>query len=655
MKKALTIAVLILAVTGCASDSAFREGERLLAQGQTEEGLHQLEQVVKDEPNNVQYRTAYIQAREAYLTRLLTQADADLQAGRDVEAEAGYRKVLTLHPESPRARAGLDAIETLRRNRVLLKEAKTDLEKGNVDAAGSKLRTVLARDPTQAEALALMKQVDEKSGRPQGAEFPRLAEAFRRPVTLQFRDAPIRTIFDVLSRQSGLNFVFDKDVRTDVRQTIFATDTPISDALDMLLKTGQLAKKVLSDNTLLIYPATPNKLKEYQDLVVKGFFLSNAEAKQTMNLVRTMAKTRDIYVDEKLNLLVVRDTPEAMRLIEKLVGLADRPEPEVMLDIEILEVKRSRLQELGIQYPNQLSVLSLRDVDTVTTSSGTTVATTTTQTAQQLTLDLLKNIDSSKVGVSPNPSLNARKDTGDVNILANPRIRVKNKEKANIHIGDKVPVITSNVTSTGVTTESVSYLDVGLKMDVEPRVYLEGDVGIKVGLEVSNIVQQIKSATGTLTYQLGSRNASTVLRLKDGETQVLAGLISDEDRAGASKVPGFGDIPLLGRLFSNKRDELNKTEIVLLITPHIIRNIERPELAEGEFFAGTESAVSDKSMQLRSATDVSAPPLSRVRSLMPTVPPQEQSLPANAEEQEAGPSPTPDVEQPAPPGTEPAK
>jgi general secretion pathway protein D len=199
------------------------------------------------------------------------------------------------------------------------------------------------------------------------------------------------------------------------------------------------------------------------------------------------------------------------------------------------------------------------------------------------------------------PSVTANKTDGDVNLLANPRIRVKNREKAKVHVGDKVPVITSNVTSTGVTSESVSYLEVGLKLDVEPQVYLEGEVGIKVGLEVSNIVQQVKTATGTLTYQLGSRNATTTLRLKDGETQVLAGLISDEDRSSASKVPGLGDIPLLGRLFSSHRDENNKSEIVLLITPHILRNIERAELADIEFFAGTDAAAASQPIRMRPA------------------------------------------------------
>jgi len=291
----------------------------------------------------------------------------------------------------------------------------------------------------------------------------------------------------------------------------------------------------------------------------------------------------------------------------------------VMLEVEILEVKRTRLQELGVQWPTQLSVLTPEIIPkTIVGPSGEIVTEQVERSV--LTISSLKNLTSGDIAISPNPVITLRKDAGDVNILANPRIRVKNKEKAKVHIGDKVPVITSNVTATGVTSESVAYLDVGLKVDVEPQVYLEGDVGIKVGLEVSNIVQQIKSANGTLTYQLGSRNANTVLRLKDGETQVLAGLISNEDRSGASKVPGLGDIPLLGRLFSNNRDDLSKTEIVLLITPRIIRNIERPELVDGEFFGGTEIAASDQSLQLRPAQgkplrEISSRPKFRKESL----------------------------------------
>jgi len=134
-----------------------------------------------------------------------------------------------------------------------------------------------------------------------------------------------------------------------------------------------------------------------------------------------------------------------------------------------------------------------------------------------------------------------------------------------------VPVVTTTAGATGFVSESVNYLDVGLKLEVEPQVFLEDDVGIKIGLEVSNIAQQIKTAAGTTAYQVGTRNATTTLRLRDGETQVLAGLINDEDRRSANRVPGFAELPVLGRLFSNNDDTVNKTEVVLLITPRVIR------------------------------------------------------------------------------------
>lgn len=191
--------------------------------------------------------------------------------------------------------------------------------------------------------------------------------------------------------------------------------------------------------------------------------------------------------------------------------------------------------------------------------------------------------------------LNLKEQDDSTNLLANPRIRVKNREKAKIHIGDRVPVITTTAaTGGGFVSESVNYLDVGLMLEVEPVVYLENEVGIKVGLEVSNIVKEVTgsgNSSNSLTYQIGTRTANTVLRLRDGETQVLAGLISDEDRKSASKVPGLGDFPVLGRLFSSHNDTKNKTEIVLLITPHVVRNITRPAADKTEFYSGSEAAV----------------------------------------------------------------
>ena len=323
--------------------------------------------------------------------------------------------------------------------------------------------------------------------------------------------------------------------------------------------------------------------------MVKSFYLGNADAKSSMIMLKTLLKMRDIHVDDRLNLLVIRDTPEAIRLAEKIIAAQDLAEPEVMLDVEVLEVKRGRLLDLGVQYPSQFSLLNLPPSTTTSLVDG--IVTNTTPSAPVLTIDSLRHIARSDIAISPTPAVNFRKDNSDVNILANPRIRVKNREKAKIHIGDKVPVITSNTTATGVVSESVSYLDVGLKLDVEPSVLMREDVQIKVGLEVSNIVREIRSNSGTLTYQIGTRNAGTTLRLKDGETQVLAGLISDEDRSSSNRIPGLGDIPLLGRLFSNQRDERSKTEIVLLITPRILRSDASRLPVLTEFRGGTENAI----------------------------------------------------------------
>jgi general secretion pathway protein D len=218
-------------------------------------------------------------------------------------------------------------------------------------------------------------------------------------------------------------------------------------------------------------------------------------------------------------------------------------------------------------------------------------------------------------------------------VLANPRIRVKNKDKARVHIGDRVPVITTTAAATGgFVSESVSYLDVGLKLEVEPLIFLDDDVGIKVGLEVSNIVREIRSVgSNTLTYQVGTRNAATNLRLRDGETQVLAGLINDDDRKSADRVPGLGDLPVVGRLFSHTRDSNTRTEIVLLITPRLMRTLARPDAGAVEFAAGTESSTGTPRLGAAPLAIPSIPlPVTGQPAQVPDEPPAAVPVPAPA-------------------------
>jgi general secretion pathway protein D len=259
-------------------------------------------------------------------------------------------------------------------------------------------------------------------------------------------------------------------------------------------------------------------------------------------------------------------------MAEKLVSIYDQPDAEVMLEVEVLEVARSRLRDLGIQFPSQLSLSPLAS------SSGT------------LTLKDLLNLNRETIQATIDPlHISANTNLSDVNVLANPRIRSRNHEKAKIQVGQRVPNITSTSTSTGFVAESVQYVDVGLKVEVEPSVSPDNEVAIKISLEVSNILNQIQTKSGSIAYEIGTRNATTVLRLRDGENQVLAGLINDEDRRSGNRIPGIGEVPGLGRLFGASRDEFRKSEIILSITPHIIRAAPRISMHEAEFDSGTEA------------------------------------------------------------------
>lgn len=509
---------------------------------------------------------------EQAVIELLAQAETAKLAGRAQEAMQYYGRVLALEPNNLRAKNGMAMLERDRRHHIQVQDAREFLAAGKGDVAELLLHKVLLENPQHSEATLLEKEARAARTGPDQAP-PRLKPPFDKPVTLELRDANIKMVFEALSRATGINFILDKDIRPDSRATVFIHQARIEDAIEMVLATNGLQKKVLSDTNALIYPNTVVKLKDYEDLVIRSFYFTNARAKEVSAMIKTVLKARDIYVDERLNMLVMRDTPQMIRAVEKLVASNDLPDPEVMLEIEVLEVNRGRLQELGLQYPNQLTVIG--------NENGL------------ITLDTLRNLDSGDFRVSPSPSLRFRKELSDSNLLANPRIRVRNNEKARVQVGDRVPIVTTIATANVGSSESVSYVDVGLKLEVEPRIALDDYVHIKVGLEVSALGERTQLNNGSFVFQIGTRNANTLLRLKDGETQVLAGLINDGDRKGASRVPGLGDLPIIGRLFSVQTDERSKTEIVLAITPRIIGNISRPDAEVVEYWSGTASGISD--------------------------------------------------------------
>jgi len=577
---ALAIGILL---GGCAAERLHRQGLDEIERGNYEAGVGKLNAAVQSEPRNIGFRLDLAAKRELAVQKLIAQGDAARAAAKPDAAAESYRRVLAIDPDNERARHGLNSLEGDARHAAMVAAARRDFERKDYDSAETKLRSVLGEDLGYRPAQELAELITIAKG--PATVAPRLQTRDNRKVTLQLRDAPTKMVFEVLQRETGINFILDKDVKSDTKTTLFVQEVPVDQALDLVLDQNQLARQILSQNMVMVYPNNPNKQKEYEQQIVRTFYLTNAEPKDVESMLKAVLGAKNMFIDERASAVVLRDTPDAVRMAEKLVASLDVAEPEVMLEVEVLEMSSSKLQDLGILYPTT-ATLSPTPVGGAAGSVGSSA----------LNLWDLAHQNSHTITVTPlSVTLNAMKTAGAVNTLASPRIRARNKEKAKVLIGSRLPVITSGVTSIGASsattlTSNVQYLDVGLTLEVQPTVHLDSDVAIKVNLEVSSVLKQVTiPSSNTIAYEIGTRNANTLLRLKDGETQILAGLIQDSDTRNANTVPGLGDIPLLGRLFGSHHTDREKDEIVLSITPRIIRMQQRPSNETTEFWYGNES------------------------------------------------------------------
>jgi general secretion pathway protein D len=562
-------------LSGCANP-AIRAADELAQAGQYEAAYVALDRAQREHPDDTSLLVAKTKQRDTATAFLIYQAQAAYAAGMLDETRSLLARIEAISPNDPRT-AGLQvALERVPRHRKLMEQAKADYERGQYDRAADALHTVVNEDNANTTARSLLTRVDEA----REAQVQSMASSLKtadKIINLEFREAPLRTVFEALARAADVNFVFDKDVRTDSKVSLFLRNTTVDEAMRVILSTQQLDRKLLNDNSVLVYPNNAQKQREHQDLVTRSFYLVNADAKQAQNLVRTMTKSRDIFVDERLNLMVVRDTPEVLRVVERLIESLDLPESEVMLEVEIMEVSSSTVRELGLSWPTSASY--------GVPGSTSPIATGTDGLRAFVANPLVK------------ATLNG--SSGNANLLANPKIRARNHEKAKVQIGQKLPVFTTTSTANVGTATSVTYLDVGLKLEVEPSIQLDGDVIMKVALEVSSNNGEVKSADGTTAYLIGNRVTSTSLRLKDGETQVLAGLIQDDDRKSAAGIPGLSEVPGAGVLFGTRKTDRQKTEIVLLITPRIVRSTTLPALAGAAVPSGTDTQPGAASMRIR--------------------------------------------------------
>jgi general secretion pathway protein D len=565
--------ILLMSLGGCAQWTG-DDAQRWLMTGYYEKAMAEVRDGLRRQPENSLLQATRPRLEEAIASRLTQQIVQLRAAGQYAQASRVVERARALLLQSLDADELQAELDTDQRAQEDLQAATLAAQAGQLDKAINIVQRGLTSAPQHRGLHLLERRLNTQWRLDSGAAaLPQLGDG--RAVTLELRQAPLSAALESLSRSSGINFVLDRDVRQDAPITMFVRNASPSDALDLVLGAQGLTRRVLDARTALIFANTPEKKKEHQEVVVRVFHLTHTDAKTVAAMLRSTLRSAEPFVDERANVVTLRDSADIVALAERLVALHDNPDPEVMLEVEVREVSRSRLQNLGINIP---PTVTLTPLNAAKASTG-------------LTLDDLRQISPTRIGAAVSPlTFNLKREVGEGQVLANPSIRTKNREKAKFLIGDKVPVVTTSSTATGIIGQNVTYLEVGLKLEVEPQISPDGDVTLKLALEVSNITKQVETGNGGTAYQIGTRNASTTLRLQDGETQFLGGLISKTDSGSGSRIPGIGDLPVLGRLLGNQQDNSAQTELVLSITPRILRSAFRPDPMQAVLSMGTENA-----------------------------------------------------------------
>jgi general secretion pathway protein D len=583
---------------GCAADMELKGGEELSAAGRWEDAVQFYLEAARREPRNVEARLGLARSMQEASNASVKRAQDLLKADRVEEAAEAYRRALGFNAENQAAQAGLERITALRHVRERLTRAQERMEKAEWRAAQTEVAAALRLDPEHSQAKALQ---EDLSLRLKAEAPPAKAEAEERaaaqlfsttPVTLRFRDTDLKEVLEVFARTAGVNIFTDESLPAK-RITTYFKDLPLREAFHLILVSNRLFAKRVADNTVIVVPDNPGKRQQYDDLTVQTFYLTDADAKVAVNLVRTILNTRQIFVNEKLNALVVRDTPQKIELARKLLSANDRSAGEVEIDLEVLEVDRSRLQNLGIDISPRTFQVTL---GLPTNIPITNVA------------DPIRNLTTVNI-TNPSLILNLVKNDSSTKTLASPTIRILDRQKARLLIGERRPFQISSLTSvpatagtaattttpaaapTGAvtTTETrVEFRDVGLKLTLTPTVHLSGDVTVELNFEISSVGAPIAGvAGGQLLPPVNTRNLDTFIKVKNGETRLLGGLFQATESVANNRVPFLSDIPVLGRLFISGDQSRATTDVLISLTPRIVKALDRPDPAEESFPSGT--------------------------------------------------------------------
>jgi general secretion pathway protein D len=535
--------LVLLAAAGCATSSAFRAGENAERLQDYDRAVLEYQRALQAEPDNVDYRRSLDRARLRASNDHANMARRLSGRGLYNEALEEYRLALELNPKATGLTDEMRDLEARRQQgAVSLQEAKS-----------------------RARERAL-------PGLDLGPEA-------QQPLGLVFRGASLREAYLALARAAGVNVTFDPSFQDSV-VSLDLKDVGFDQALNALAAAGRTFHRVVDAKVLNVVPDTPTKRREFEQQVVKTLFISNADLKETIDLLRVVLGARRVAPVPGTNALTINDTPDKVAAAERIVEMVDKRRAEVVVEVQILEVGRNKLKEYGVYITSGLDSQGIEGI-----ASGFFPDPTAKNPG-----DDPYGKNNLVVTSLPGAVVRLLETDSSTRLLANPQLRVSEGETAQARFGDQVPVPVTTFTAiaTGGLPQqpitSFEYKNVGVNIDITPRVHQDGDVSLLLKLDIS--------AVGAPGYQglptFNSRTVNSTIRLRDGETNMLAGLITDNERRGLTGIPGLASIPFLGRLFAKNKDEAQQTDIIMTLTPHVIRRTEISESDLRSFLVGGE-------------------------------------------------------------------
>jgi general secretion pathway protein D len=524
------VLAISVSAAACASKEGFKAGRKAERLEDFDQAVIEYEKELRKRPDDLETRKALQRAKLRASLDHFARGRRLASTGQLEPAVVELQVAAQLNPTNPEIEEQLKQLRILLRAKVAVtREGKTRLE-SLIESASNLL--------------------------PEGYDLPRDAKLAD---SLVFRNASVRDIFTAIGHFAAVNVVFDPQFR-DTTLTVDLRNSTLEDALQAVSSSTRNFYKITAPQTITIVPDTPAKRREYEEEIIRTFYLSNADVKETLDVLRLVVDNRRLSLVAGINAIAIKDTPEKVAAAAKVISAIDKARAEVVIDVELLEVDRTKLREFGLQIasPGSPGISGSADVN-----------------REGLTLQDLRTLTAADVFLAGVPALYYRLLKSDTytRILASPQLRTSEGIAAQARFGERVPVPSvtfAPIAAGGVNQQPITsfvYENIGVNIDITPRLHHNDDVSLNLKLEVSNV-----SGTGFQNLPtFGNRSISTTIRLKDGETNLLAGLIRDDERTVLDGIPGLSDLPIIGRLFANNHKETKETDIVLMITPRIVR------------------------------------------------------------------------------------